>query len=333
MKTVFIDGQEGTTGLQISDRLKSRKDIELIEIPNETRKDAATKSRFLNGSDLVILCLPDAAARESVGMVSNPATKIIDASTAHRTADGWIYGLPELDEDQRPAIRNATRVSNPGCYATGFILAVRPLVAEGVIPSGYPLAASAVSGYSGGGKKLIHAYEDASRTEDEGMSFRAYALDLRHKHLPEMQKWTGLESPPLLSPSVGRFYKGMLVSVPLITSALRLHLPAEEIRDLLAEYYESEPFVRVIPFDSDSHLENGFLSPTECNETNRIDLFVFGHREQAIVVARLDNLGKGASGAAIQNMNLMLGYDEETGLSADYAKSRRRVDEDLYEDR
>jgi len=317
MKTVFIDGQEGTTGLQISSRLTTRKDIELVEIPRDKRKDTAAKSRFLNDADLVILCLPDSAARESVEMVSNPDTKIIDASTAHRVADGWVYGLPELDAAQRGAIRSAKHVSNPGCYATGFILAVHPLVARGIMPAGYPVTVNAVSGYSGGGKKLIQAYEDPEAAEDIKMSYRGYALSLRHKHLPEMQKWAGLESPPLFSPAVARFYKGMLVSVPLVTETLNSQLPAKEIQGLLAEYYESDPFVRVLPFQENGYLESGFLSATDCNGTNRIDLFVFGHEKQALIVSRLDNLGKGASGAAVQNMNLMLGCEEDIGLSAD----------------
>jgi len=315
MKTVFIDGQEGTTGLQISDRLRDRHDIELVEIPRERRKDAETKATFLNEADLTILCLPDQAARESVGLISDPRTKVIDASNAHRTGEGWTYGLPELNMGQRKRIETAQRVSNPGCYATGFILAVSPLVTQGILPPDYPVTVNAVSGYSGGGKRLIRTYEDPDAPRDESLAHRPYALGLQHKHVPEMQQWTGLTHPPLFSPSVGRFYKGMLVSIPLVTELLSGRPSPESLRNALAEHYETEAFVQVMPFESDDHLASGFLSPTECNGTNRTDLFVFGHEQQALLVARLDNLGKGAAGAAVQNMNIMLGLDERIGLS------------------
>ena len=316
MKTVFIDGQEGTTGLQILDRLKDRDDLELIEIPHDKRKDVEAKTTFFNEADLVILCLPDQAARESVSLISDPATKVIDASTAHRTSEGWTYGLAELNDTQRHAISTSRRVSNAGCYATGFILAANPLVVRGVLPLDYPITVNAVSGYSGGGKELIQAYEDTDASEDESLSHRPYALGLQHKHVPEMQRWTGLHQPPLFTPSVGSFYKGMLVSIPLVTRLLRKKLSAGDMRDLLADYYETEPFVQVMPFENDDHLDNGFLSPTACNGTNRIDIFAFGHDQQILLVARLDNLGKGASGAAVQNMNIMLDLEESSGLSA-----------------
>lgn len=316
MKTVFIDGQEGTTGLQISDRLKGRDDIELMEIPYEKRKDIGTKTTFLNEADLVILCLPDQASRESVSLISNPTTKVIDASSAHRISEGWTYGLAELNDTQREAISTSRRVTNPGCYATGFILAVNPLVVRGVLLPDHPITVNAVSGYSGGGKKLIQAYEDPDATNDEALCHRPYALGLEHKHVPEMQRWTGLDHRPLFVPSVGNFYKGMLVSIPLVTRLVNRVVSVEDIRNLLSDYYESEPFVQVMPFESDDHLDNGFLSPVVCNGTNRIDIFVFGNNGQILLVARLDNLGKGASGAAVQNMNIMLDLEESRGLSA-----------------
>lgn len=314
MKTVFIDGQEGTTGLQILDRLKERDDIELLEIPNEKRKDTGTKTTFLNEADLVMLCLPDQAAVESVGLITNPATKVIDASTAHRTSSDWVYGLPERSKEQREAVRNAQRVSNPGCYATGFILLIYPLVHQDIMPVDYPVTVHGASGYSGGGKKLIRIYEDPDKVEPDSFSYRPYALDLKHKHIPEMQRWTGLSNPPVFTPSVGNFYSGMLVSVPLVSKRLNKVVSAEKIRNILADYYDTEPFVKVMPFESNGYLENGFLSPTGCNGTNRVDIFVFGHEDQVLLVSRLDNLGKGASGAAVQNMNLMLNLEEDEGL-------------------
>lgn len=314
MKTVFVDGQEGTTGLQIYDRLKDRDDIELLEIPNEKRKDIPTKTEYLNQADLVILCLPDDAARESVSLIRNPQTKVIDASTAHRTAKGWVYGLPELKASQREAIRSSERVANTGCYAAAFILLSYPLISQGIMPVDYPAVVHGASGYSGGGKKLIGVYENPDNDEPASFSYRPYALDLTHKHLPEMQRWTGLIQPPLLFPSVGNFYNGMLVSVPLISKSLDKQVAAKDVWELLYAYYESESFIRVMPFKSDEFLDNGFLSPTTCNGTNRVDVFVFGHEQQILLVARLDNLGKGASGGAVQNMNIMLDIDERKSL-------------------
>jgi len=314
MHTVFIDGQEGTTGLQILDRLKEREDINLIEIPVEKRKDVQTKTDYLNQADLVILCLPDQAARESVSLIRNPRTKVIDASTAHRISDGWVYGLPERNKDQREKIRRSIRVSNAGCYATGFILAAYPLIHLDIIPADYPVTIHAVSGYSGGGKKLIRTYESEVHPDPSSLSHRPYALGLNHKHVPEMQRWTGLSHPPVFNPAVGNFYNGMLVCIPLISRLLKRGLSAEAVRETLAGYYETEPFVQVMPFNKDDYLEAGFLSATACNGTNRIELFVFGHQDQILLVARLDNLGKGASGAAVQNMNIMLNVEEGKGL-------------------
>jgi len=316
MKTVFIDGQEGTTGLQISDRLSDRNDIELMVIPHDKRKDVGTKAGLLNEADLAILCLPDAAARQSVELITNNGTKVIDASTAHRTTSGWIYGLPELNAGQRHAIKSSRRVSNPGCYATAFILALQPLVAQEILPGNYPVTINAVSGYSGGGKKLIQAYQAPGAMGEESLSHRPYALGLQHKHIPEMQRWAGLEHAPVFSPAVGNFYSGMLVAVPLLTRLLSKDVATSDIRDTLAAYYADEPFVRIMPLDSEDYLDDGFLSATGCNGTNRIDIFIFGGSDQMLLVARLDNLGKGASGAAIQNMNIMLGFEETAGLPA-----------------
>ena len=307
---VFIDGQEGTTGLQIHDRLARRTDIELLQIPEELRKDPAAKLELYRQSDVSILCLPDAASREAYQAARGAEARIIDASTAFRCAPDWAYGLPELSPEQRSTIRNARFVSNCGCYAAGFILAVRPLVAAGVVSADYPVTCDAMSGYSGGGKRLIQTYEGSGSV----LPARPYSLTLRHKHVPEMQKYAGLAHPPLFAPVVGHFYQGMIVSVPLFRRLLTKPMAPPEVRNVLAEYYRDEPFITVMPFDNETGLEGGFLSPTACNDTNRLDLFVFGHEEQMLVAARFDNLGKGASGTAVQNMNIMLGVKETTGL-------------------
>jgi N-acetyl-gamma-glutamyl-phosphate reductase len=314
MKTIFIDGQHGTTGLQIGDRLKMRHDVELLEIPETKRKDAAAKAEYLNQADLVILCLPDGAAVESVSLITNPQTKVIDASTAHRTADGWVYGLPELHKTQRAHLLTATRVTNPGCYPTGFILALYPLIQRQIVPTDYPVTVHAISGYSGGGKRLIAKYQDVPTDQLEAVASRPYALTLNHKHIPEMQKLTGLDFLPLFTPTVGNFYQGTLVSIPLLSWHLKHKPSATNVHEMLAAYYADEHFVKVMPFGGEDALDAGFLSPTGCNGTNLIELFVFGHDEQILLVARLDNLGKGAAGAAVQNLNLMLGFNEYAGL-------------------
>jgi N-acetyl-gamma-glutamyl-phosphate reductase len=315
---VFIDGQEGTTGLQIHDRLRGRTDIELLQIPEELRKDPAAKLELYRQSDVSILCLPDAASREAFETVKGGTARIIDASTAFRTAPGWVYGLPELSPDQRSSIRGAQFVSNCGCYAAGFILALRPLVTAGAVSIDYPVTCHAVSGYSGGGKRLIQTHEGSGSI----LPARPYAFGLRHKHVPEMQKYTGLTYAPLFAPLVGHFYQGMIVSVPLFPRLLTKPNTPREVREVLADYYRGEPFITVAPFDNETGLEEGFLSPTACNDTNRLDLFVFGHEEQMLVAARFDNLGKGASGTAVQNMNIMLGVEETTGLTEGLADER-----------
>jgi N-acetyl-gamma-glutamyl-phosphate reductase len=310
---VFVDGQEGTTGLQIHERLAGRDDLEVLKIAPEKRKDTAERRQLLNAADIVFLCLPDEASIESVSMVTNEHTKIIDASTAFRTAPDWVYGLPELSKEQREAIKNSKRVSNPGCHATGFNVAIYPLVKEGILPVDYPVSATSLTGYSGGGKKLIEKYETGGNS-DKLRSPNVYGLALKHKHIPEMQKTTGLTYPPTFVPVLGNYYKGMTVSIPLNTRFLNKKLSAKELRDFMASYYAGEQFIKVMPYESDYSADNGFFDAVQCNDTNRIELFVFGRDEQILILTRFDNLGKGASGAAVQNMNIMLGLDEKLGL-------------------
>jgi N-acetyl-gamma-glutamyl-phosphate reductase len=313
MFKIFIDGQEGTTGLQIHQRLKDQPDLQLLEIDPQRRKDASARAALLNEADLVITCLPDAAAIEAAALVSNDRTRIVDPSTAHRTAEGWVYGMPELEPGQRDKIRRSRRVSVPGCHATGFVSIVRPLTLRGVVPADYPMVAHSLTGYSGGGKKLIATYEGGSNQRPVGP--RPYALALAHKHLPEMKRYAGLDTAPLFEPVVADFYQGMLVSVGLTTRLLPGRPTPADVHRALSEHYAEEPFVRVLPLDMAACTEDGFMSPVACNGTNRLDLAVFGHDEQILVIARLDNLGKGASGAAVQAMNLMLGRDEGAGLA------------------
>ena len=316
MAQIFIDGQVGTTGLQIFDRLKNRNDLSLLEIPRADRKNQAIKREYLNAADLVILCLPDEASRESVSMIDNKTVKVIDASTAFRVDPDWIFGLPELDLNQRQKISQARFVSNPGCYSTGFLLAIVPLIQSGIVPKDYPVSIQAVSGYSGGGRQLIERYENREKEHPNQLwTYRPYGFHLSHKHLPEMQVHSGLKYPPHFMPAVAHFEKGMLVSVPLFTHMLKSGTTLEQIHELLIKTYINEPFVEVYPPNDFESLDRGFLSPLECNSTNRLDLFVFGHRNQVQITARLDNLGKGASGAAVQNLNIMLGIDESQGLS------------------
>lgn len=315
MAKIFIDGREGTTGLQIQERLAARSDIELCELPSDLRKDPAARKALINEVDFVITCLPDAAAKESSGLLQNPRTRLIDPSSAHRVDPGFVYGFPELNGEQRNRIRQASRVSVPGCHATGFVAALAPLVARGLVPKDYPVVVHSLSGYSGGGKKLIAKYETASPDERERLRGpRPYGLGLRHKHLPEMQHVTGLSAAPLFQPVVADFYKGMLVSVPLFSRLLPKKVSPQDVHEVLSAHYQGERFVRVQPLETESLLDDGYLNPIACNDTNRLELFVFGHEEQILIVARLDNLGKGASGAAVQNLNLMLGVDEASGL-------------------
>ncbi|MDH4384296.1 MAG: N-acetyl-gamma-glutamyl-phosphate reductase [Caulobacter sp.] len=306
---IFIDGEAGTTGLQIQQRLAMRQDISLMSIDPLHRKDPAARADMLNQADLVILCLPDDAAREAVTLIRSPSVKIIDASSAHRTAAGWTYGFAEMDPDQRAAIVASRRVSNPGCYPTGAIALIRPLVSSGLLPSDYPVTINAVSGYTGGGKAMIAEFESS-----DGEAFRAYGLSLQHKHVPEMTVYAGLAQPPVFAPSVARFAQGMIVEIPLHLDRLSGGPGIRDIQAVLEQAYRNEAFVDVVPLSQTSKLDR--LNPEVLNGTNHLRLHVFGPEggRQARLVAVLDNLGKGASGAAVQNMNLMLGLAEGAGL-------------------
>lgn len=321
--TVFIDGEAGTTGLQIRQRLEGRTDLEIVSIDPDKRKDPKARADMLNGADAVVLCLPDDAAKEAVSLVTNPKTKVIDASSAHRVAPGWVYGFAELDRGrQRERIAGATRISNPGCYPTGFIALVAPLVAAGIIPANFPLTVNAVSGYSGGGKGLIAEFEGETPASD---AFRPYGVNLAHKHLPEMKAYTGIAHPPVFAPSVGRFAQGMIVEVPLQLWALPDAPPADVLTMKLEQAYSGERFVTVANAAAVEDLRKrragaaghvAELDPESLNNTNDLRLYVFSDaaQTQARLVAVLDNLGKGASGAAVQNLNLALGLDEGAGL-------------------
>ena len=316
MTDVFIDGQAGTTGLQIRERLAGRDDVTLIEIPEESRKDPEARRRYLNEADVVVLCLPDDAAREAIGLISSNHVRVLDASTAHRVADGWVYGLPEVEAAQRERIRGAARVSNPGCYPTGFVLLVRPLVDAGIVPGDARLSCHAISGYSGGGRRLIERYEARSAERPEALwNVRPYGLGLDHKHLPEMARYSGIDRAPVFSPMVGHFGQGMLTMIPLHTDPLGKDATAGSVHACLEARYQDEPCVEVHPLGDEDALDAGFLDPLAANGTNRIDLFVYGNDDQVLLVARLDNLGKGASGAAVQNLNIMTGAEELSGLA------------------
>ena len=307
---VFVDGQEGTTGLRIHEYLAKRPEIEMLRAAPELRKDVAERSRLLNAADVAFLCLPDAAAREAAALVTNPSTCLIDASTAHRTASDWVFGLPELAREQRDRLRTSKRIANPGCHSTGFILLVRPLVDAGLISSAALLSATSITGYSGGGKKMIEQYEAGGDARLQ--SPRPYGLGLAHKHLPEMAVHSRLENRPVFMPVVGNFLKGLSVTVPLHLSELKRGTGGAQLHAALAEHYAGEPFVRVMPL-SDAPAD-GYFDVQACNDSNRAELFVFASDTQALLMARLDNLGKGASGAAVQSMNIHLGIDETTGL-------------------
>jgi N-acetyl-gamma-glutamyl-phosphate reductase len=310
---VYVDGQEGTTGLRIHELLARRSDVQLLRIDPERRKDAAERARLLNQADVAFLCLPDAAAREAVALVTNPGTCVIDASTAHRTAADWVFGLPELARGQRDALRQTKRIANPGCHATAFILLVRPLIDAGLLGADSALSACSITGYSGGGRKMIEQYE-AIPTSARLASPRPYGLTLAHKHIPEMMSHTGLTHRPIFMPVVASFYKGLCVSVPLHLEMLRAGTDARAVHAALRRHYEGERYVRVMPLDDAANLDEGYFDVQACNDTNLCELFVFGSREQAVLMARLDNLGKGASGAAVQSMNVHLGVDEGLGL-------------------
>ncbi|MCZ6869559.1 MAG: N-acetyl-gamma-glutamyl-phosphate reductase [Gammaproteobacteria bacterium] len=311
---VFIDGQAGTTGLEIHRRLAMRDDLEMLHIDSAQRKSSTARRALINAADVVILCLPDDAARESVALVSDPDVKVLDASTAHRVHDDWVYGLPELAPGQREAIAAASRVSNPGCYAQGFILLVRPLIGAGLLSPAQPLSMHAISGYSGGGRQMIERYEARAQEQPtELWHARSYALDLSHKHLSEMREYARIDHTPIFSPTVGHYYRGMVVHVPIFASQLSAPATPASLTQVLAEHYSKEALVNVVA-EPEALLEHGQLPPEGMNYTNGIELMVFGNEERMLLTARADNLGKGASGAAVQNLNLMLGIEELRGL-------------------
>ncbi len=307
---IFIDGREGTTGLQIDQRLAGRDDLELLPIAPDKRKDQAERKRLLNAADIVFLCLPDAAAKEAVDMIENPNTRVIDASTAHRTSPGWVYGFPELSAGQREAIRTAKRVANPGCHATGFIALIRPLVEAGILPPQTRLTAHSITGYTGAGKSTIAVYE-AEEREPELVSPRHYAVTLNHKHIPEMMQLCGLTRKPIFMPVICDFPQGMVVTVPLYLDDLAGSQTLESLRALYQRFYAGSRFVSIRPPEAPTC---GFIGSNNLAGTNDLQIFVCGNEAQAMLCARFDNLGKGASGAAVQNLNIMLGLDEATGL-------------------
>ena len=304
--TVFIDGEAGTTGLQIRDRLAGRSDLELISIDPAKRKDEAARAELLNAADVAILCLPDEAACQAVELVTNPQTVIIDASSAHRTDPDWTYGFPEMEVGQRDLIKASKRISNPGCYPTGFIALMRPLIKAGLVPADYPVTVNAVSGYSGGGKGMIAEFEAG------GDAYRSYGLTQQHKHAPEMKHHAGLANAPVFTPAVGHYAQGMIVEVPLALWSLEKTVTRSAMIETFNAAYRDSQFVRAHSLVAADELSK--VEPEANNNTNKLDLFVFGNDEQARLIARYDNLGKGASGAAVQNLNLVLGLDEATGL-------------------
>jgi N-acetyl-gamma-glutamyl-phosphate reductase len=311
---IFIDGAAGTTGLEIRERLAGRSDLCVFELPDAERKDPRARAVALNEADAVVLCLPDEAAKESVSLIRSNSVRVIDASTAHRVAPGWTYGFAEMEKDQREKIAGATRVSNPGCYPTGFIALVRPLVGAGLVPPDFPLTVNAVSGYSGGGKSMIEEFEKTDSAAFVETVVRSYALGLTHKHVPEMQVHAGIKHPPVFAPSVGRYYRGMVVEVPLQLWALPGQPTVTALHDMLAIAYRDERLVEVAPLTETAAMKT--LDAELLKLTNGMKLFVFGNdkTQQARLVAVLDNLGKGAGGAAVQNLNLMLGLPETAGL-------------------
>jgi len=310
---IFIDGRFGTTGLKIEGMLNSRDELDILKIAEKDKKIPEIKKELLDEADLVFLCLPDSASKETMQYITGSSTKVIDASTAHRTDSEWTYGIPELNPLQRERIKNSSRVCVPGCHATGFIMAIYPLITNHIVSKRQNLVCHSITGYSGGGKGMISHYEDTENF-DEVNSQRPYALSLNHKHLPEMQYVLGLETPPLFTPSVGNFKQGMLVMSYLMKDQLSENIPGREMIKLYQTYYKNCEFVTIIE-NYDKYLDKGFLSAKACNHTNRIEISLYENNHHIVIISRLDNLGKGASGAAVQNMNIMLGLDETAGLS------------------
>jgi len=305
---VFIDGQAGTTGLQIVSRLSGRDDIDLINIEAQNRKSYAHRAQCYASADLVILCLPDEASVNAIEQIAETDTKILDASSAFRTHPDWVYGLPELNSSQPELINSARRVSNPGCYATGYILSIQPLIQENLIGAEIPLTVHGLSGYSGGGKQAIQQWENSS------LPTQPYALQLNHKHLPEMLRYSGSRVAPVFCPNIANYHAGMIVQIPLAHEICSAHFSRDAVYEAWSRHYQDSPFVAVHAPNDVSELDEGRLSPVARNDSNYLDLFVFGNTKQSILVARYDNLGKGASGAAVQNLNLMLGLEQTLGL-------------------
>ena len=316
--TVYVDGQSGTTGLKINERLKAHPYVEILKIDEDKRKNLNERKQLINRADIVFLCLPDAAAIEAVSLIdpTNTHTKIIDASTAHRISKDWVYGIPELSLEIRSRIATASRVAVPGCYASAFILPLYPLVQNGLIPKDFPITSHGISGYSGAGKSVIAEYTDPlmATLHPTYPAPRHYALGLTHKHIPEMQKVVGLSYPPIFSPIIANYYNGLAVATQIHTHLLPQKMTPKTIHDYLSHYYKDAHFVKVMPFNPSQCLDENFYHPLACNGTNYAEIFVFGNEEQILLLTRLDNLGKGASGAAIQNMNIMLGLDETLAL-------------------
>ena len=310
---VFIDGKEGTTGLKIFERFAKRSDLEIIEIDEEKRKDSSERAKCINASDFTFLCLPDAASIEAVSLCTNPKTRIIDASTAHRVNPAWAYGFPELDKSFREKIEKSNRVANPGCYASGFNAIAYPLVKSGIMPKDYPVCANAVSGYSGAGKKAIALYEADGRNFELD-SPRLYALTQGHKHLPEMKIIPGLEYEPIFNPYVCDYFQGMTVTIGLFTRLLAKKVTAKDVWEMFASHYDGCNFVKVAGFMGEGTLAEPFIPANTLANTNMMEVFVYGNDDRICVTTRLDNLGKGASGAAVQSLNIMMGIDETTGL-------------------
>ena len=311
---VYIDGQAGTTGLEIANRLSDRGDIAVLQIEQAVRKSPARRARMFREADIAILCLPDEAAREAVALADGHC-RLLDASSAHRTAKGWVYGLPELCANQASAIASAERVSNPGCYPQGFILCVHPLVRAGLLRSSAKLSMHGLSGYTGGGRRMIEAYQSAAPAQLEDWGARPYALQLRHKHVPEMHFYSGLEEPPIFCPTVGNFRKGMITQTPLFAEQLADGVGVEELWDCLRQAYQDAPFIDLAPYGDCTRLDRGYLSPCAHNGSNRLEILLFGQAGRYSLTARYDNLGKGAAGAAVQNLNLMLGCGQVEGLA------------------